>query len=52
MLYVMLDNIITSGQYTVEDMTKKLNTLFAYGQLTEDEYRKLMDRITPKKEVV
>lgn len=52
MLYIILNNIINSGQYTIEDMTKKLNTLFAYGQLTEEEYTKLMDRITPKKEVV
>lgn len=45
MLYEMLKKIINAKTYTKTDAIKRVNTFFAFDQLTEAEYTELMGKI-------
>lgn len=44
-LYEMLLNLINNKMYKEKDIIERLNTFYAYNQITKDEYEKLMIRV-------
>lgn len=47
MLYNLLNNLITAGKFTKDDMTNKLNVFFTFNQITEEQYQELLTKVNP-----
>ncbi|WP_020189723.1 hypothetical protein [Kurthia sp. Dielmo] len=45
MLYTMLKKIVNAKTYNQAEITKRVNTFFAVGQLEDAEYRELIAQI-------
>ena len=42
-MYEIVKNVIMSGSFKLEDMTKKINTLWVQGDITEEQKSELID---------
>jgi hypothetical protein len=47
MLYNLLNNLITAGKFTKDDMTNKLNVFFTFNQVTQEQYQELLTKVDP-----
>ena len=48
MIYDLLKQMISTGNFPTGDLTNKLNVFFAVGQITQEQYAELMGMLNPK----
>lgn len=50
MAYKLMKRIIERGGYNIDDVMEKLDTFYAAGRMTKEQYEELMDMIHPAPE--